>query len=117
MSLGTINTILSTAPVILQGASKLIGMIRARTESAAARDASALVTLDGLREEVARIESRLDATDEANVEQIRLIEELARQNELLAAELRRVLNRGNLLAAACGFALLLSAVALYLSAD
>lgn len=115
MSLGTINAILSTAPVILQGAGKLIDMIRARGESGRAPHAPAPATMESLREELARVSSRLDATDEANVEQIRLIEELARQNELLASELRRMLNRFNLVSIVCGFALLLAAAALYLS--
>lgn len=96
MSLGTINAILNTAPVIIQGASKLITMIKNRgnPEQGTAEDVIP-ETLEGLKSEVNRIHQRLDASDNSDVEQIKLIEELARQNESLAETLKRTVKSLN----------------------
>ncbi len=96
MTPGTINTILSTAPMIIQGASKLVKLIRARDEdeyNKAGEDTDIPATLDGLKKQTEKIETRLDANDESSLAQIKLIEELARQNEALAASLKKTMNQ------------------------
>jgi hypothetical protein len=61
---------------------------------------------------VERLEQRLDADAQANIEQIKVIEELARQNEAMAESMKRsylclnhltVLSVAALLAAVAGF--------------
>jgi len=100
MSLGTINTILNTAPMVIQGATRLIKLIRDQGNDNNPEE-EIPETIEGIKEEVARLHHRLDTNDESNVEQIKLIEELARQNESLAAQLKNTithLNRITLLA-------------------
>ena len=86
MGFGTLNTILNTAPLIIQGATKLIKIIKEREGNDDSED-NMPATLDGLNKEVNQINSRLDANDQFNIEQIKLIEELAKQNESLANSL------------------------------
>lgn len=88
MGLGTLNTILNTAPLIIQGATRLVKIIRER-KTGNQTDKDIPVTLDGLKDEIRRINTRLDAGNESDLEQVNLIEELARQNELLASTLKR----------------------------
>ncbi len=92
----TINTILNTTPLIIRGAGKLINLIKERKDEVPdgdSEDKTGTVTPDNLKETVNRLETRLDAADESNVEQIKLIEQLARQNEMLASSLQRLLQR------------------------
>jgi len=93
MGLGTLNTILNTAPLIIQGASKLIKLIKDRDESE--KDGDVPSTLEGLKDEISRIHSRLDDNNKSDVEQIKLIEQLAKQNETLAESLRNTIKRQN----------------------
>ena len=66
MNPGTINTILNTAPVIIQGASKLVKLIRERGEDNKDNDEQNLPdTVEGLKQEIAKIETRLAAVDES----------------------------------------------------
>lgn len=102
MSLATINTILNTAPMVIQGATRLIKLIRDRGDDNKPEE-EIPETIDGIKNEVDRLHQRLDANDESNVEQIKLIEELAKQNESLATQLKNTmthLNRITLLAIA-----------------
>lgn len=106
MSLGTINTILNTAPIVIQGASRLIKLIRAQGKDNKS-DEETPDTIDGIKNEVDRLHQRLDINNEFNetfnVEQTKLIEELAKQNEQLATQLKNTmthLNRMSLLAIA-----------------
>ncbi len=89
MSPATINTILNTAPMVLQGANKLIRLIRERSDENAGAEASSPDSIEGVRQELEHIHNRLDANDESDVEQIQLIEQLAKQNEAIAESLRR----------------------------
>jgi len=90
MTPATLNAILNTAPMIIQGASKLLKMIRDREiETAETKTTENIpMTLEGLKQEVKKIESRLNENSRSDVEQIRLIEQLAKQNEDLAESLR-----------------------------
>lgn len=102
MSLGTINTILNTAPIVIQGASRLIKLIRDQGKDNKPEE-EIPDTIAGIKDEIDRLHQRLDANDESNVGQIKLIEELAKQNESLAAQLKSTithLNRMSMLAIA-----------------
>ena len=105
----TLRTILNNAPLIIQGADKLIRIIRNKK---AEPDTTELLpmTVEGLKQGLEHVEQRLDANTEADIEQIKLIEDLARQNEAMADSLKRTyiqLNIVTLLALAA----LLAAVA------
>lgn len=88
MTLGALNTILNTAPLIIQGASKLIQIIRQRGESEHITE-DIPATLDGLKSEISAIHTRLNAHNSSDLDQIKLIEELAKQNQLLADSLKQ----------------------------
>lgn len=107
MTPATINTILNTAPMIIQGAGKLIKLIREQPPASDENNTEQL-SLESLQEDIDRLESRLTATDESNIEQIKLIEQLARQNELLAASIARLNQRINLVLILAISALLIS---------
>lgn len=112
MSLGTINTILNTAPIVIQGASRLIKLIRDQGNNHKPEE-KIPDTIEGIKNEVARLHQRLDVSDESNVEQIKLIEELAKQNESLATQLKKTiayLNRVAILASIAIFISLFSVV-------
>lgn len=100
----TIKTILESAPAVIQGAGKLIQMIRERdtdktppeqdtTDQPIQDSEEAPLTLEGLNTEINRLEDRLQHNAESDVEQIKLIEQLARQNEVLAESLSRNYSR------------------------
>ena len=100
MSLGTINTILNTAPIVIQGATRLIKLIRDQGKEL---DTEQEIpdTVEGLKNEIDRLHQRLEANNKSNVEEIKLIEELAKQNESLAMQLKQTmthLNRVTLIA-------------------
>jgi predicted PurR-regulated permease PerM len=96
MGLGTLNTILNTAPLIIQGATKLIKIIKDREENESPED-DIPTTLEGLKKGVNEINSRLDANDKFNIEQIKLIEELAKQNKSLAVSLKKAIAQLNII--------------------
>jgi predicted PurR-regulated permease PerM len=107
MSLGTINTILNTAPIVIQGASRLIKLIREQKNDNKPEE-KIPDTINGIKNEVDRLHQRLDANDESNVEQIKLIEELAKQNESLAAQLKKTITQLNRVGLLAVFACLVS---------
>ncbi len=96
MGFGTLNTILNTAPLIIQGATKLIKIIKDREDDNNS-DGDIPATLDDLDKEVDKINSRLDANDQSNIEQIKLIEELAKQNKSLAVSLKKAISQLNII--------------------
>ena len=81
--------------MIIQGASKLIKLIRDRETAVPGTDENSPSTLEELSEQVHKLEGRLNENSSSDVEQIRLIEELARQNEGLAETLEQTLKRVN----------------------
>ena len=87
MNPATINTILNTAPLVIKGATRLIKLIRNQGEAGQEIPA----TLEGLQREVERLQQRLDDNNKSNIEQVKLIEELARQNASLAAQLKNTM--------------------------
>lgn len=107
MSLGTINTILNTAPMVIQGATRLIKLIRDQDNDNKPEE-EIPETIEGIKEEVARLHQRLDTNDESNVEQIKLIEELARQNESLATQLKSTVTHLNRITVLTIIAILIS---------
>ena len=104
----TIGTLLNSAPMIIQGAGKLIDLIRERKQNVPSSNEIIPVTMDNLEQVIGRLEARLDATDEASVEQVKLIEQLARQNEALVGSLQRQQQRST-------FAFILALLALLLA--
>ncbi len=115
MSLGTINTILNTAPIIIQGASKLINIIKDRVKGEGDGNKDIPETLDGLKQEIKRIHQRLDDNDHSDVEQIKLIEELAKQNESLAESLKKTVTHLNFLTAIALLAIVIAVISVILS--
>ncbi len=89
MTPGTLTTILNTAQIIVQNADKLTSLIRRRNPEDNKGTDDVPATLEGVRSELHRLHQRLDENDDANVEQLRFIEQLAQQNELLAETLQK----------------------------
>lgn len=92
MSLATINTILNTAPIVIQGAKSLIKLIRDQGDE---NKEEIPDTIEGIKQEIARINQRIDTNKESDLEQIKLIEELAKQNESLATQLKSTMSHLN----------------------
>lgn len=107
MGLGTLNTILNTAPLIIQGTTKLIKLIKDREGNKPPEDHTP-ETLAGLTKEVSDINSRLDSNDKFNIEQIKLIEELAKQNESLAVSLKKAISQLNIISIIAVISILIS---------
>ena len=83
--------------MVIQGASKLIKLIKEQSQSKPDDDAAYLLTVESLKADIHHLESRLAATDESNIEQIKLIEQLAKQNEALAASMSKNNDKLNLM--------------------
>ena len=111
MGLGTINTILNTAPIVIQGATRLIKLIRDQGNDNKPEE-DIPDTIDGIKNEVDRLHQRLDTNDESNVEQIKLIEELAKQNESLATQLKNTISHLNRITVLAIIAILISIICL-----
>ena len=104
-----IGTLLSSTPKIIEAAGKLIDIVKEREQNTGARaKINVPVTPDNLPEVIASLEMRLDTMDEASVEQLKLIEQLARQNEALTTSLQKQQQRAN-------FAFVLALIALLLA--
>jgi predicted PurR-regulated permease PerM len=115
MGPGTINTILNTAPIIIQGASKLIDIIKDRGKDEEDINKDIPESLDGLKQEIKRVQQRLDDNDHSDVEQIKLIEELAKQNESLAESLKKTVLHLNFLTAIALLAIVIAVISIVLS--
>ena len=109
VSLGTLNTILNTAPLIIQGATKLIKMLKDRGEPEPDNQ-DIPETIEGLKNELYRVNSRLDANYDFDIQQIKLIEELAKQNEMLATSLKKTNKLVNIITIVALLSLLLGIV-------
>lgn len=112
MTPATLNTILNSAPMIIQGATRLIRLIREREGKTEESNETLPATLEELSREVRNLEQRLNDNSGSDVEQIRLIEELARQNESIAETLAQALRRITLLNYIAIMALVFSAAAM-----
>lgn len=116
MRLGTLNTILNNAPLVIQGATRLIKIIRERIDTDNDNDTESTkdipATLEGLTVQIEKLNSRLDDNDAADVEQIELIEQLARQNETLAESLKQTLKQQAIITWIAVIALIASIIAL-----
>ncbi len=80
--------------MVIQGATRLIKLIRDRGNENK-QEEEIPETIDGIKNEVDRLHQRLNINDESNVEQIKLIEELAKQNESLATQLKNTMTHLN----------------------
>lgn len=109
----TLKTILNNASLIIQGADKLISLIRKKNaESGTTEDLP--MTVEGLKQGLERMEKRLEADTQADIEQIKMIEELARQSEAMAESLKRSYVRLNIITLLSVVALLIAIIGLIL---
>jgi predicted PurR-regulated permease PerM len=107
MGLATINTILNTAPMVIQGATHLIKLIRDQGKENISED-EIPDTIDGIKQEVDRLHQRMNANNESNVEQTKLIKELAKQNETLAEQLKKTITHLNRITILASIAIMIS---------
>lgn len=120
MALPPLSTILNNAPLIIQGANQLLKMIREKTQgedsdtSAENKTQSAPNTMDDLKTELQKINGRLDTSDESDIQQIQLIEALAKQNESLATSLQSSIKQLSIISMIAVIALILSIICLVL---
>ena len=112
MRLGTINTILNNAPLVIQGAARLIKMINERNDNEVESSEDMPATLESLSVEIENLNHKLDDNSAADVEQIELIEQLARQNETLAESLKQTLKHQAIITWVAVTALIISIIAL-----
>lgn len=112
MTPSTLNTILNTAPMIIQGAGKLLKLIREREDKTSTVTDSIPVTIEGLKQQIKQLEAGLHENNRSDVELVRLIEQLARQNESLAETLQQTFKKVSALTYITVFALATSLIAL-----
>ncbi len=114
MALPPLSIILNNAPLIIQGANKLLKMVRDKSKENEQEHepAETPTTVDGLKEELKRINERLDNNNNSNIQQIELIEALAKQNETMANSLQSSNKRQNVISIIAVAALLLALVCL-----
>ncbi len=114
MTPSTLNTILKTAPMIIQGAGKLLKLIREREDKTPPVTDSIPMTIEGLKQQIKQLEAGLHENNRSDVELVRLIEQLARQNESLAETLQQTFRKVSVLTYIAVFALATSLIALIL---
>ena len=102
MTPSTLSTILNSAPMVIQGAGKLIDLIKEGGTAQKEPEEQSRLSLDSLKADVERLETRLQAVDKSNIEQIKLIEQLARQNEMLAESVKHLSRQLGLLTMVAG---------------
>ena len=112
MGIPTLNTILNTAPIIIQGAAKLVSMLKQRGQTEEVETYDIPANIDDMKIEIEKLHERLDAYNDSNLEQVKLIEELARQNEAIASSLRSTVKQLNLFSLLAVMALVLAIVSL-----
>lgn len=114
LSTTAVKAILNNAPMIIQGAGKLIQLIKEKNTDLPDSQETP-VTMQGLQESLENLELRLDATDESNIEQIKLIEELAKQNAAMAESLNKTYSRINQITIISLIAIILGSAAIFFS--
>ena len=112
MALPPLTTILNNAPLIIQGANKLIKMLRESDQENGQPDDISTNSPDDIKEELIKINNRLDDADNANIQQIELIEALAKQNESLANSLQATIKRLGVLSVIAILAIIISLLCL-----
>jgi len=85
------NLAVSQAPLLVEGTSRLLGLIRGRIALSKNADGKAPreMSLPELADEVAQLRRRAQAIDDAQLEQIKLIQQVVEQNRTLALTLQR----------------------------
>lgn len=112
MAPGALNTILNTAPLIIQGATRLVSLLKQRERQDESVDYDIPANLDDMKDELRRLHDRLDAHDRADIEQVKLIEELAKQNEAIASSLQSTVRQLYLISVLAVLALVVGGIAL-----
>lgn len=104
MALPPLTTILNNAPLIIQGANKLISIIREQEDQTDSEKNNQQT--DDIKQELDNIYHRLQANDNSNIQQIELIETLAKQNEALANSLQKAVKQLHIISIIAVLALL-----------
>ncbi len=112
MTPSTLSTILNSAPMVIQGAGKLIDLIKEGSSAQKEPEDESRLSLESLKTDVERLEQRLQSVDKSNIEQIKLIEQLARQNEMLAESVKQVSRQIGLLTMVAGVSVVFALSAL-----
>ncbi|NKB38230.1 MAG: hypothetical protein GKR93_13885 [Gammaproteobacteria bacterium] len=112
MTPSTLSTILNSAPLVIQGAGKLIDLIKEGGSAQNEPEEQSRLSLESLKSDVERLESHLQSVDESNIEQIKLIEQLARQNEMLAESVKQLSRQLGMLTMVAGISVIFSLSAL-----
>lgn len=112
MGLGTINTILNTAPILIQGATKLVQLLKQPKEEPAATDYDIPATIDDVKVELEKLHQRLNTQNDASIEQVNLIRGLAEQNKAIASTLRSTTRQLNFISFIAVFALVVALICL-----
>ncbi len=112
MGLGTLNTILNTAPLIIQGATQLVKLLKQKDNTQADVQYNAPEDIDDVKTELEKLHKRLDQQNEAIVEQVQLIEQLAKQNEAIATSLQQTTKQLNFISFVAVIALVIGIISL-----
>ena len=112
MALPSLTTILNNAPLIIQGANKLLDMMREKNQEEDNTIDDIPSNIEDLKNELKKINTRLDSTDNSNIQQIQLIEALAKQNESLANSLQSSIKRLNIISVIAILALVVAVICL-----
>lgn len=110
--LAALNTIISNAPLLIQGASRLIKVIKQQNDTQEEMNLDQSLSVESLHTEVQTLHERLNDNHATEIEQTQFIEQLAKQNESLAESLRQVLRRQMLLVILTTLAIISSVLAL-----
>lgn len=109
MNLSILNTLLNTAPSLIQGANQLYKIIKQQRDKQSQSEED--VPEFNIESEIQLLKQRLDNHSEANLEQTRLIEELAKQNASIAEQLKSTASRLQIISIFSLIALLLAITA------
>ena len=112
MALPPLSTILNNAPLIIQGANHLLKMLRDKNNIPDEEEESTPASLDEVAEELKKINQRLEHSDKSDIQQIELIEALAKQNESLANSLQASLKKVHFSSAIAIVAIVIAAISL-----
>lgn len=109
MALPPLGTILNNAPLIIQGANHLLKMLRDKDKEPEQNETPP-TNIDDVAAELKKINERLNNADKSDIQQIELIEALAKQNESLASSLQASLKKIHLASLIAIVAVVLAAI-------
>ncbi len=110
MALPPLGTILNNAPLIIQGANHLLKMLRDKDKEP--EQETPPTNIDDVATELKKINERLNNADKSDIQQIELIEALAKQNESLASSMQTSLKKTHFASTLAIIAIVLAAISL-----